>query len=717
MIPMNPSKKLNSGNNEKFSKPESNSLIDTNNTESQKNVKKSTKSSLKTDSIKDQKIKTKKNLDNDSALIKGAKSKISPVRKTKKKVSHPENDITKDKKDKIKVKKEKDKISEQVDNQSGMDLSHSDLPQEGEGQIKDTRSSEVANYLYLSKEDLYKVLEELIHTKPVNDIRHDVETIKINFYRKYKSDVDYLKRKFIEEGGVPEEFVIPHDSLEEKIRELLKKYRDLKAEQNRIQDDQKLINLKLKYEIIEEIKELINSEESINKTFHEFRELQNRWREIGVVPQQNLNDLWETYHHHVEKFYDYIKINKELRDLDLKKNLELKIQICEKTESLLLDPNIVNAFTILQKFHEQWREIGPVPKEMRTEIWERFKEATSKINKKHQQYYQDIKESQKRNLESKTLLCEKVEKINTEKTTHHKDWVAKTNEILELQKIWKTIGFAPKKENNKIYARFRTACDVFFENKREFYSQTLEEQRNNLQLKLDLCVQAEALKNSTEWKKTSDEYIKLQKRWKQIGPVPRKQSDAIWKRFRTACDNFFEKKAEFFSKIDNSYDSNLKAKEELIKEISEFQKTENLDLNLTKLKEYQRKWMEIGFVPYNKKQEIQDQYREAINKFYDSLEIDDFRRNILKFKDRLDSILQRPKPEIKLRFERDKYMNKLQQLKNDIAIWENNIGFFGNSKNADSMIKDFEEKIKNAKLMIRTLEEKIILIDDLDFDL
>jgi len=708
---------LISDNDEIIGEPVTDSSLNTDKTESKKNKKKSVEISEISDSKKGRKGKSNKVTDKDTALKKEVKKSPSAKTTTKKKKAAPSSENSVPEISETAIKKE---VISDVE-ESGI------IPQSEEEKTEpvpvtqeskqESESSGSANYANLGKEELCSSLENLLLTRAVNDIRHDIDSIKISFYKKYKADAEYLKRKYTEEGGEPDDFVAPRDPLEERFRELLKKYRTLKTEQNRLQDKEKLENLKSKYEIIEEIKELINREESINKTFHDFRELQNRWREIGVVPQQNLNDLWETYHHHVEKFYDYIKINKELRDLDLKKNMELKIQICEKAEALLLEPNIITAFGMLQKFHEQWREIGPVPKEKRTEIWERFREATSKINKKHQQYYQDIKEAQKKNLESKIILCEKVEKINSEKHSQHKEWVARTKEILELQKVWKTIGFAPKKENNKIYARFRSACDLFFEKKREFYIKTLEDQNNNLQLKLDLCVQAESIKNSTDWKKTSEEFIKLQKKWKEIGPVPRKQSDSVWKRFRAACDNFFEKKTEFFSKIDNTYENNLKLKEDLIREIIDFPSTGDVDVNLDKLQEFQRRWMEIGFVPYNKKEEIQNRYRDAINKFYDSLELDDFKKNILKFKNRLESILKKSRPEIKLRYEREKYMNKLQQLKNDIGIWENNIGFFSTSKNADSMMKDFEEKIRDAKITIKTLEEKITLIDELDLEI
>jgi hypothetical protein len=567
-----------------------------------------------------------------------------------------------------------------------------------------------------SKEELIKTLEEILYSKPIQEIRRDVESIKVNFYKKHRAEIELKRKKFVDDGGLAEEFEVPVENVEAKAVELLRKYRDMRMEYNRHQDDAKVDNLRMRQEIIEEIKELINSEESINKTFHEFRDLQNRWREIGSIPQQNINDLWETYHHHVEKFYDYIKINKELRDLDLKKNFELKIQVCEKAEKLLLEPNVLKAFDSLQECHAQWREIGPVHKEKRTEIWERFKEVTSKINKKHQNYYTELKESQKRNFDSKMLLIEKAEELSLEPLESHKDWMRKTNEILELQKVWKTIGFAPKKENNRIYNRFRAACDKFFVRKRNFYAQNQEEQGSNLQLKLDLCIQAEAMQESTDWKKTTDAYIRLQRKWKETGPAPRKQSDQVWKRFRIACDKFFARKTEYFSNIDATFSKNLEAKESLIVEIENFPGSGNSNTDLEKLQDYQRKWTEIGFVPFDKKDALQQRYRDAINKQFDGLELDENKKSLLKFRNRIEGLAQKTNPETKIRFEREKYMIKLQQLKTDIGVWENNIGFFANTSSAESMLKDFGVKIKEAKDTIRLLEEKITIIDELNID-
>lgn len=570
------------------------------------------------------------------------------------------------------------------------------------------------NYASMSKEELIALLAEMLNNRPVETIINEVENLKINYYKKHKAEIERKRKAFVEQGGALEDFKVEDDIHEAEVKELLKKYRELKAEYNKIQEDHKQKNLEEKYKIIEEIKELTNNKESINRTFQEFRDLQKKWRSIGPVPQQQVKDLWENYHHHVEAFYDYIRINQELRDLDLKKNLESKITLCEKAEELLLETNVVDAFRILQDLHEQWREIGPVPAEMRVEIWNRFKEATSKINKMHQDHFVDLKNEQKSNLDAKIALCEKAEELCNMEINSNKDWTSRSNELIELQKVWKTIGFAPKKDNAKIYKRFRDACDAFFNRKRDYYGVFKEEQNNNLQLKIDLCIQAEALKESNEWKKTTEELIALQQRWKEIGPVHHKQSEKVWKRFRTACDAFFERKSKHFSEVDNSFGANLQKKTELIRQIEAFETTGSAEESLTKLKDFQRQWAEIGFVPIKEKDSIHEKYREAINSKFDALRIDDDHRNILKFKTKLEEYLDKPNGMQRIRQEREKYITRLKQLENDIVLWENNIGFFARSRNAESMIKDVESKIENSKKSIELLNQKISMIDDLD---
>jgi hypothetical protein len=427
-----------------------------------------------------------------------------------------------------------------------------------------------------------------------------------------------------------------------------------------------------------------------------------------------MKGLWETYHHHVENFYDYIKINKELLDLDLKKNLEEKISLSERAEELLLEPSVIKAFNTLQKLHDAWREVGPVPRDKKEEIWERFKDATTQINKKHQDFFESRKKSQKKNLDAKAALCDKVDEILAIEMNTHKEWEEKSNEIVELQKYWRTIGFAPKKDNNTIYERFRTSCDHFFDKKREFYSKHKEIQSNNLQLKIDLCVQAEAIKEETDWKKTTEEFIAIQKKWKEIGPIPRKHSDLVWKRFRAACDFFFDKKAEFFSTKDETQIENLKLKNDLITEIGTFASSGDDKADFEKLKDFQSRWTDIGHVPIGDKDDVMKKFRDSINSQFDKLRVDDKDRNLLKFKNKISDWNSFSRGQNKLSAERDKYVVKLKHLENDLITLKNNIGFFSNSKNAEALINDVKRKIQNNEDQIQYLKEKIGAIDEVD---
>lgn len=572
------------------------------------------------------------------------------------------------------------------------------------------------DYSGYTKSELIETLVLLIDNRAPAEIKNDVDRIKSLFYKKLKHESEERKNKFLEEGGKPEEYRPWVDPDDARVKHLLEKYREKKTDYSKVQEAEKYENLKKKYEIIDKIKELVNREESINKTFHDFRALQNEWHATGVVPQSSLKDLWENYHHTVEVFYDYIKINKELRDLDLKKNLESKVLLCEKAEALLLEPSAVNAFRALQEYHDQWREIGPVPQESKNDIWDRFREATAQINKRHHEFFENQKDVQKKNLDAKIALCEEVEAISKADLKSFRDFDEKAEKVVELQKIWRTIGFAPKKQNNKVYQRFREACDAFFEKKRSFYSDNKEIQMNNLQKKIDLCIQAEALQESTDWKSTSDSLIRLQKEWKEVGPVPRKQSEKCWKRFRKACDHFFNRKTEFFNELDTSYEDNLKAKMALVEELENFSPGTEVQVAFDRLKEIQRKWTEIGFVPFEKKDEVANRYRNALNSQFDRLKIGDDDKSILKYRNKLDNLRTNPKASRKVRNERDKFFTKIKQLESDIVLWENNIGFFAKSSNADTMIREVRDKIENARKLIKTLEEKVRMIDQSGLD-
>lgn len=570
------------------------------------------------------------------------------------------------------------------------------------------------DYSKYSQVELINALRDLLDQTEETDIKADVEAIKSVFYKQLNEITEQARIAFVEEGGLEEEFVSEDDPYEKDIRELLKKYGQLRKEHNKQLDSEKEENLNRKLEIIEKIKGLINNEESINKTFNEFRDLQREWREIGPVPQAKMKNLWDTYHFHVENFYDYIKINRELRDLDLRKNLELKIKLCENAEELLAEPSILKAFNTLQKYHEQWREIGPVPRDNKDDVWERFKHITSIINKKHQDFFESKKVDQKKNYDAKVALCEKVEEICDAEINSYRDWDTKSKELVELQKVWRTIGFAPKRDNNKIYDRFRTACDNFFNKKRDFYSKNKEIQQNNLQQKIDLCVQAEALRDNTDWRKATQDFINIQKKWKEIGPIPRKHSDMVWKRFRAACDFFFDKKSEHFSDVDTEQVDNLKLKEDIIAELENFKPADDVNENLRLLKDIQRRWTEIGHVPFKKKDQVQNKFREVISKLFDQLSINEDKRNMLKFKTKMSTFSESPRGQSKMRMEREKYISKLKQLENDLVLLDNNIGFFAKSKNAEVLIEDVKKKIEDTRQSIETLKEKIRVIDEME---
>lgn len=570
-------------------------------------------------------------------------------------------------------------------------------------------NASTTDYNGKSKADLLAILADILANKPVQTIRRDVEAIKIAFYKTYRAEVERARRAFVEAGGKLEEFVPTPDDAEQRLKELFAEYRTKRNEFIAKLEEEKENNYKIKLQIIEELKELIDSNETLNQTFNTFRDLQQRWKETGPVPQAYVKDLWETYNLHVENFYNFIKINKELRDLDLKKNYETKLQLCEEAEELVLDPSPVNAFHKLQKLHEQWRETGPVANEYKEQLWERFREASTKINKRHQEYFNGIKEEQKHNLELKTELCVKTEELSVAPLSTRKEWNKASEQLIDIQKVWKTIGFAPKKDNTKIYERFRNACDKFFENKRNFYLQIKAEMENNLHLKNDICAAAEALQESEEWKKATDELIALQKRWKEIGPVSRRYSDAIWKRFRNACDKFFERKAAFFASLDQQYEDNLAKKKQLLEELKTFV-VENKERGFEALKELQHRWAEIGFVPIKQKEAIQKEYRKAVDAIFAKLRSNEKENRLERFKGKISSIAEGGDRR-RLRFERDRLYNKMKQIESDIALLENNIGFFSKSKNAEAMIREVNNKIAKAKEEMATLIEKIEMID------
>ena len=496
---------------------------------------------------------------------------------------------------------------------AGLELEGETAEEAAADQLAQEAPSAEDKFAGKGKEELVALFMRMLEEQPVQSIRRDVEALKIAFYRIRRAEVEAARRKFVEEGGSEEDFAPAVDGAEVQLKELFKEYRHRRDEFIANLEAEKEKNLQVKLGIIEELKELVNSDETLNHTFNKFRELQQRWKETGIVPQQNVKDLWETYNLHVENFYSFIKINKELRDLDLKKNYEQKIALCEQAEALVLEPSVVEAFHKLQKLHDEWRETGPVANEYKEVLWERFKAASSRINKQHQEHFESLKGEQVKNLELKTELCAATEELAAQPLTTRKEWNRASDRLLEIQKTWKTIGFAPKKDNNRIYERFRTACDKFFEAKRQFYAGVKAEMEHNLQLKTEICEAAESLMNSEEWKKATDELIALQARWKEIGAVSRRHSDAIWKRFRAACDKFFERKASHFASVDGEYEENLRQKLALLDEMAAADvKAGGYDV----IREFQRRWGEIGFVPIKQKDAIQKKYKAAVDALF-----------------------------------------------------------------------------------------------------
>lgn len=576
---------------------------------------------------------------------------------------------------------------------------------EDETETRDRLADSLADMAEMSKSEVVEYFAGLLESKPVNTLRYDVEAVKVAFYKKHRAEVATLKAQFVEAGGAEEEFKAPADNDEIRLKELYGVYRTRREEYMASLEKNKEENLKVKLQIIEELKALIDAGETVGQTFQTFRQLQQRWKEAGVVPQTHVKEVWETYNLHVENFYNFVKINKELRDLDLQRNLEAKTALCEAAEVLAGESSIVAAFRKLQELHEQWREVGPVANEHKESIWERFKEASSRINRQHQEYFEGIKEEQKKNLALKTELCERAEALCEEILTSRKEWNKASERLIEIQKVWKTIGFAPKKDNAKIYERFRSACDRFFELKRGFYEGVKSEMEHNLQLKLEICEAAEAIKDSEQWKKSADELIALQKRWKEIGPVSRRHSDAVWKRFRAACDHFFARKSEHFASVDAVHADNLAKKNALIEEIESYDISGG---NIENIKEFQRRWSEIGHVPIKEKDALQKRYREAIDRLFATLRNGDRERGAERFRNKISTMKNNGG---KLRTERDRLYNKVKQLEADIATLENNIGFFARSKGAEALIRDVENKIARAKQEMADTIEKIQLID------
>ncbi len=564
----------------------------------------------------------------------------------------------------------------------------------------------------LNKLQLVEKLEELVQDADVQNIKDKVAAVRLHFNKLNKEDMDNELDRFIQGGGEAESFQHVEDPIEQRFNAAFGIFKANRAKQNEDMEKQKTENLAKKQAILDELKEIIASDESLKKTYDDFRALQDRWKEIGPVPAAENSNLWNNYHFLVEKFFDKVRIGRELRDLDMKKNLDSKIELCEKAEELLDEKSITKAFKALQKLHEEWKEVGPVPQEKKDEIWERFKAATDKINQIRREHYAKIEEEQAGNLETKKALCDKAEELIAEEYTSVNAWQKKSNELSEIFNVWKTVGPASKKDNEEIWQRFRGAMDTFFAKKKAFFASLKDRQTENLERKTQLCIEAEALMESTEWKNATEQMKKLQEEWKTIGPVPKRHTDKIWKRFRAACDTFFNRKNEHFSGRRTEEEANLAAKKALIEEIKAFEIGPNRNGNMEAIKAFQKRWIEIGYVPMKHKDAINKEYRELIDGLFDTMRKNQNEASTNEFREMMEGWKDDPTANDRVRRERNTLQTRIQKLRDEIAAMENNIGFFSNSKNSELMRAEYEKKINKAKEDLKVLEAKLKIAEE-----
>ncbi|WP_321424824.1 DUF349 domain-containing protein [uncultured Bacteroides sp.] len=565
-----------------------------------------------------------------------------------------------------------------------------------------------------SKQEVIDRLKE-ISADAENAHKQELDSLKQTFYKIHKTEQDAAKKKFLEDGGTEEAFVPVTDTYESEFKSIMAAIKDKRSAFNAELEKQKEENLQTKLGIIEKLKELVNYPEDVNKAYNDFKKLQQEWNEIKQVPQAKVNDLWKNYQVYVEKFYDIIKINNEFRDYDFKKNLEIKARLCEAAEKLANEQDVVSAFHQLQKLHQEFRDTGPVAKELRDEIWARFKAASTEVNRRHQQHFEALKEAEQRNLDEKTVICEIVETTEYSELNSFNAWESKTQEIIALQNKWKTIGFAPQKMNIKIFERFRAACDEFFKKKGEFFKSIKEGMNENLEKKKALCEKVEALKDSTDWKETSEILTKLQKEWKTIGPVSKKYSDPIWKRFIDACDYFFDQKNKATSSLHSVEVENMQKKKALIEKLATIDESMEANEASNLVREIIKEWNTVGHVPFKEKDKLYKQFHELVDKQFDRLNVNAANRKLNNFRSNISNVTgQGEKGGMQTLYrEREKLVRAYEAMKNEIKTYENNLGFFSSSsKKGNSLVTELNRKVEKLKADLELTLEKIKVIDE-----
>ena len=571
------------------------------------------------------------------------------------------------------------------------------------------KPTENASKLSTKEEVLLRLKEVAQDAENAN--KQELDGLKQTFYKIHNAEIEAAKKTFVENGGAEEEFIAQPSGVEEEFKSLMAAIKEKRSALAAEIEKQKEENLQVKLSIIEELKELVESPDDANKSYNEFKKLQQQWNEVKLVPQAKVNELWKNYQLYVEKFYDILKLNNEFREYDFKKNLEIKTHLCEAAEKLADEQDVVSAFHQLQKLHQEFRDTGPVAKELRDEMWNRFKAASTAVNRRHQQHFEALKESEQHNLDQKTVICEIVEAIEFDQLKTFAAWETKTQEVIALQNKWKTIGFAPQKMNVKIFERFRKACDEFFKKKGEFFKLLKEGMNANLEKKKALCEKAESLKDSTEWKETAEILTKLQKEWKTIGPVSKKYSDAVWKRFITACDYFFEQKGKATSSQRSVEQENLEKKKAIIARLTAIDETTDADEASKEVRELMKEWNGIGHVPFKEKDRLYKQYHGLIDQLFDRFNISASNKKLSNFKSSIGNIQSGGSQS--LYREREKLVRTYENMKNELQTYENNLGFLTtSSKKGNSLLTEINRKVEKLKSDLELVLQKIKVIDE-----
>ena len=598
---------------------------------------------------------------------------------------------------------------EQAANAATTELSHEQPVEETTEEILVANDENSANTgsKPATRQEIIERLQAIAEGDDALNCRAEAEALKVQFYKLRTAEIDAERKAFVAEGGEENLYIPQPDALEEPFKAAMNLIKEKRSAWLKEQEEEMQANYEAKLAMLESLKQLVEKAEQGTPEVNEFRAIQTRWKEVKKIPQDKVTPLWKQYQQYVEQFYDVLKLNHEFREYDFKKNLEIKTRLCEQAEALINDEDIVGAFRQLQQLHNEFREAGPVAPELREEVWTRFKTASTTVNRRHQEHFESKKERERINLEQKTAICEEIEAMNLDEFTSYQMWNNATQKVLEMQARWKEIGFAPQKMNLKIFERFRFACDEFFRCKSEFFKSVKSTLAENLEKKRALCEQAEALKESEEWKETADKLTKLQKEWKEIGPVTQKYSDALWKRFVSACDEFFERRNKATSSQRSVEQENLKSKREVIAKIKAIDETLPEDEQIKSLNALTAEWNSIGFVPFKEKDKLYKEYKSAINAVYERLHVNanarklaDFRNNIAKGGNSLTR-------------ERERLIRQYENLKAEIQTYENNLGFLSTSnKKGESLVDVMRQRMEKLKDDAQIILKKIHLIEE-----